>query len=153
MKRILVILIFTPVFLSAQISVKKPELVFDQLLGTWQFGSNMEFEEWNKVGHTYYAKVYSITNGDTTISENCRIYKQRGKYYYEQVVVLNKISNASVYKLIALDLKFMEFENRALTFPQKIGYEWVPNGELAVIQEGLVGGKLEFVDFSYKKVK
>jgi len=146
-------LIFTPVILSAQVNVKKPELVFDQLLGTWQFGTNPEFETWTKSKNTYYGKIFSVTNGDTTISEECRIYKLKGKYYFEQKVVISTISNVSTYQLMALDQKLMEFENKNLSFPQKIGYEWIPNDLLVVVQEGLVQGKTEFLKFSYKKVK
>ena len=146
-------MIFTPVILSAQVNVKKPELVFDQLLGTWQFGTNPEFETWTKSKNTYYGKIFSVTNGDTTISEECRIYKLKGKYYFEQKVVISTISNVSTYQLMALDQKLMEFENKNLSFPQKIGYEWIPNDLLVVVQEGLVQGKTEFLKFSYKKVK
>jgi len=153
MKRFLLLLILSPVILCAQISVKKPEAVFDQLLGTWQFGANPEFESWTKSKHVYYGKIYSVANGDTTTSEECRIYKSKGKYYFEQKVVISNISNASTYQLIALDQKFMEFENKNLTFPQKIGYEWIPNNLLVVVQEGLVQGKIEFLEFSYNQIK
>lgn len=148
----LLIFIFS-ITLSAQITVKNPELVFDQLIGTWQFGSNMEYESWIKKGHIYYANIFSITNGDTTISEKCRIFKDHGKYYYEQQVVLKNISNSIQYGLTSLDEKRMVFENKAQEFPQKIGYEWLANNMLAVVQEGTVKGKLEFFDFTYKKVE
>jgi hypothetical protein len=153
MKRILLLLFLSPFLLNAQIVVKKPEVVFDQLIGTWQFGTNMEFESWTKTKHIYQATIYSVVNGDTTVSEKCRILKQKGSYYLEQQVVLNKISSVAKYKLTALDQKLMVFENRTLVFPQKIGYEWLPNGLLSVVQEGTIQGKLEFIDFSYKKVE
>lgn len=146
-------LLLSPAILSAQISIKKPETVFDQLLGTWQFGTNPEFETWTKSKNEYHGKVYSVINGDTTTSEECRIYKLKGKYYFEQKVVLGKISSNSTYSLVAMDQKFMEFENKELVFPQKIGYEWLPNDILAVVQEGLVQGKTEFLNFSYNKLK
>lgn len=149
----LVILLFSQSLLFAQINIKKPETVFDLLLGTWQFGSNPEFESWIKKGHTYYANVFSITNGDTTTSEICRVFKERGKYYFEQKIVINGLAVVSKYKLTALDERLMVFENRELVFPQKIGYEWLPDGLLSVVQEGLIQGKLEFFDFSYKKVQ
>lgn len=153
MKRILLLLLLSPVYISAQITIKKPELVFDQLLGTWQFGTNSEFETWSKSKNGYYGKIYSITNSDTTTSEECRIYKSKGKYYFEQKVVISNISNMSTYQLIALDQNLMEFENQELTFPQKIGYEWLSKNLLVVVQEGLVQGKIEFLKFSYNKVK
>jgi hypothetical protein len=153
MKRILFLVLFSPIILSAQISEKKPEVVFDQLLGTWQFGSNSEYESWTKDKHVYYGTVFSVTNGDTTISEKCRIYKSKGKYYFEQKVVLSSILSTSVYTLEKLDQKVMEFQNMTLTFPQKIGYEWLPENKLAVVQEGLVAGRTESLKFSYSKIK
>jgi hypothetical protein len=153
MKRILFLLALTPLLISAQITIKKPEVVFDQLIGTWQFGNNPEFETWTKSKSTYYGKIFSVTNGDTTTSEQCRIYKLKGKYYFEQNVVISTISSVSTYQLIALDQKLMEFENKNLSFPQKIGYEWIANELLVVVQEGLVQGKTEFLKFSYKKVR
>lgn len=153
MKKILIILLFSLSFLSAQINIKKPEIVFDLLIGTWQFGSNLEFESWTKKNHIYYANVYSITNGDTTISEKYRIFKEKGKYYFEQKIVISNLSVSSKYKLTALDEKLMVFENRALEFPQKIGYEWLADGLLSVVQEGMIQGKLEFFDFSYKRIE
>jgi hypothetical protein len=153
MKKICFLLVFAPLLLSAQISVKKPEHVFDQLLGTWQFGTNQEFESWTKVKHTYYATVYSVSGKDTTVSEKCTIFKRKGIYYFQQDIVLTDLLNTATYTLIALDEHLMEFENRNHVFPQKIGYEWMPDQKLAVVQEGLVNGKLEFIDFSYTKVK
>jgi hypothetical protein len=153
MKKLCLLLAFVPVLLSAQISVKKPEQVFDQLIGVWQFGTNQEFESWTKQKHTYYATVYSVSGKDTTISEKCKIYKHKGIYYFQQDVVLTDLKSTSTYTLVALDEHFMEFENRALVFPQKIGYEWMPDQKLAVVQEGLVQGKLEFIDFSYTKLR
>ena len=153
MKKIVLITFCSSIILSAQIRVKKPELVFDQLIGTWQFDSKMEYESWTKKDHIYYANVYSISNGDTTISEKLRIYKEQGSYFFEQRVVLQGISNNSKYRLTNLEEKLMIFENNELEFPQKIGYEWLQNNLLAIVQEGMVQGKLEFIDFSYKKVE
>lgn len=153
MKKIVILIFSSFIILSAQITVKKPELVFDQLIGTWQFGSNMEYESWTKNNHIYYANVFSITNGDTTISEKLRIYKDHGKYYFERRVVLQNISTSSRYMLTGLEEKIMVFENKEQEFPQKIGYEWLANNLLAIVQEGIVQGKLEFIDFSYKKIE
>ena len=153
MKKILISSLFSLGILSAQINIKKPETVFDLLIWTWQFGSNSEFESWTKKNHIYYSNIYSVTNGDTSISEKCRIYKEHGKYYFEQKIVISDLSVVSKYKLTALDQKLMVFENRVLEFPQKIGYEWLTDGLLSVVQEGMIQGKLEFFDFSYKKVQ
>lgn len=153
MRTLSLLLMFFPAMLMAQSNFKKPEIVFDQLIGTWQFGSNLEFETWNKVDKVYYALVYSLENGDTTVSEKLRIFKEKGKYYLEQTLVLNKISNTSKYKLRDLEQKLMVFENKELSFPQKIGYEWLSGSILVVVQEGMVQGKLEFFEFSYNKVR
>ena len=145
--------LFSPAILVSQVKVKKPEVVFDQLIGTWQFGNKLEFETWNKVDHVYYALVYSLEKGDTTVSEKFRIYKEKGKYYLEQRVVLNNISSLSKYKLVDLEHNLMVFENKELIFPQKIGYEWLSTSLLAVVQEGKIKDKIEFFEFSYTKVK
>ncbi len=153
MKKLILLFFTSTLLLSAQITVKKPETVFDKLLGTWQFGANAEYESWTKVNHVYYANVFSVTNGDTTLSEKCKIYKKGGKYYFEQEVVLKNISTIFKFKLIDLDQELMVFENKKQEFPQKVAYEIVLADELAVVQEGIIEGKTQFVNIAYKKVK
>ena len=151
MKRMWCALVFLPICMYGQVNVKTPSEVFDLLVNNWQYNTNPEFERWTKTGKEYRSTIYSVMNGDTTISEACRIFKEKNTWYFEQKIMLSTGFEPVRYELTAMESRMMRFENKTVVFPQAITYEFLENNYLRVSQSGLVRDKTETLQFLYRK--
>lgn len=139
---------FMSLHLSAQVSLKHPEKVFDFLVGTWQYGTNPEFETWAKVGNRYTAEIYSLANVDTIRSQQLTIMKENKNYILEQRVILQPNLPRIQYQLTEASSEKFVFENKKESFPQTIIYEFSGNS-LKISQGGKINGKPQSISFIY----
>ena len=156
MRLFLVIFIFTGSLLAQDDSIIK---LFP---GKWKmtveeadkyFGKADIFEEWEVVNENELVGTsYNINLGtdEKYVSEILFLKKFENIWVY---VAIPKNQTITLFALKEFTLNKFIFENKEHDFPQRIIYEFSPDGKLLAVVEGEVEGKIRREEFSFILVK
>lgn len=120
--------------------------------GKWKMEiDNAEvFEEWMAVDSTeLVGKGYSVEDGEVIESERIYLKKFADTWAYvaipkNQAITLFALSDFTQNKFI--------FENGEHDFPQRIIYEFTPDGKLNASIEGIIDGELMKREFTFFRI-
>ncbi len=132
----------------------KPQIVLDEMVGTWENQDGIHFERWRKVDSTHYlSDVYRIEKKDTILLELAKIYFSEKKWNFENWVKNQNSNQTVVFKADIWDDKEIAFKNPAHDFPSEIHYKMVSD---TVLNAFIVGknelGKSDTIQFNYRRL-
>jgi hypothetical protein len=162
MKKQIFITIFSVFIFSVQDSFAQNDNCLDKfswLKGTWkmQDKESAVVEEWSLEPLTAMkGKSYEVRLGDTTITENATITCIGGEHVFTFHPILKDLGDARQpvnFVLISEENNTFVFENKEHDFPQRVVYQNVSPNECHAWIEGEEKGKMNKVDFFYKRVK
>ncbi len=132
---------------------------FSWLTGTWkmQDKETVTVEEWSSAGPAALkCKSYEVKGRDTTMIENASMSCIGGKQVFTFHPILTSLGDNRQpvsFVLISVENNTFVFENKSNDFPQRVVYQNVNANECHARIEGVQNGKMERVDFNYKRVK
>jgi hypothetical protein len=122
-------------------------------LGKWKLNTeNAElYEEWKFINNTELSgKSYGIENGKQIIVEELCIKKIGNQWAY---ISVPKEQTITLFALTGFSGDMFIFENKEHDFPQRIIYEFYPDGKLIAAIEGNSDGKNFRKEYSFKLVE
>lgn len=137
-------------------SNQEPKLPLNLYQGLWKMETDEGsiFEEWEKVSDSLLTGMsYAVKDGDTILIETASIKYADGKLCYAPVVQNENDGQEVLFPLkeyVQAEKKFV-FENPLHDFPQRIIYHFADDKNLNARIEGEQDGKMESMDFTYKK--
>ena len=129
---------------------------FSWLTGKWSMKENSStiVEQWSFFNGSLKCMSYEVKGIDTTLIENASISCIGGKsvftYYPEKDAKSGRRDPVHFVLVSEKDNTYI-FENKEHDFPQRVVYQRVNEKECHAWIEGMQNGKLEKIDFIYKK--
>ena len=150
--------LFLIFFSSASFGQSEPCVQkFSWLSGKWSMkekGSTI-VEQWSFFNGSLKCMSYEVKGIDTTLIENASISCIGGKsvftYYPEQANKDGKKEPVHFVLVSEKDNTFV-FENKQNDFPQRVVYQRLSDDQCHAWIEGTQNGKMEKIDFNYKRV-
>jgi hypothetical protein len=129
---------------------------FSWLTGKWimkEKGSTI-IEQWSFFNGSLKCMSYEVKGIDTTLIENASISCIGGKkvftYYPEKTDNEGKKEPVHFVLISEANNTFV-FENKQHDFPQRVVYQRLNDNECHAWIEGMQNGKMEKIDFNYKR--
>ena len=98
-------------------------LVFDKLVGVWRSEDGKSFEQWTKnADGSFHSRVFSINGTDSTFNEEANIYKENGKWIFENSVKGQNDDKAVKFTSSIITDNSVQFSNPNHDFPTDINY-------------------------------
>jgi hypothetical protein len=147
MKLIVIIILLSIKILSQDDSIIK---LFP---GKWKLDTERAelYEEWNFINKTELTgKSYGIENGEQIIVEELCIKKIGNHWAY---ISVPKEQTITLFALTGFSGDMFIFENKEHDFPQRIIYEFYPDGKLIAAIEGNYDGKNLRKEYSFSLVE
>jgi len=144
MKSILLLIIIPFLSLNAQ-----DEFIKKLFPGKWKmdFDKAEVYEQWVLENETELVGTSFYINGEKKIiSETLYLKKFADQWGY---VALPKNQEITLFRLVEYSSNKFIFENKEHDFPQKLIYEFHPDGKLNVSIEGNINGELNRKEFSF----
>ncbi|CAN5543006.1 hypothetical protein BH11BAC1_BH11BAC1_10300 [soil metagenome] len=127
------------------------------LSGTWKMQDKEStiVEEWTNSGtSSLKCKSYEVKGTETIMLENATMSCIGGKQVFTYYPILKEVGDNRQpvnFVLVSQDNNTFVFENKAHDFPQRVVYQKVNENECHAWIEGEENGKMNKVDFYYKK--
>ena len=140
----LILFILVAVSLSAQ-----DEDIIKLFSGKWKLDAeNVQlYEEWKYVNKTELTGMsYSIEDGERVIVEELCLKKIGKQWAY---ISVPKDQFITLFALTAFSQEMFVFENKEHDFPQRITYEFKPDGKLEAAIEGDINGEHRRKTYSF----
>lgn len=121
--------------------------------GKWKMVSekNDYYEEWKIANDNELTGIgYSIQKGDSIVSERLYLKKFADIWAYVAFPVNQPIT---LFALAEFSQNKFTFENGEHDFPQRIIYEFTPDGNIHAVVEGTIDGELMKREFSFIRIK
>ncbi len=122
--------------------------------GTWTMKKKNGYscEQWIKVNkNELNSTAFNIKGKDTTVYERVSLTNKNGIIKY---TVTGADNSAPVtFKLITAKNDYFVFSNPTHDFPQRVVYHFVKHDSIHAWIDGKYNGKVEKVDFYYKRMK
>lgn len=140
---------------SNQGEESQQKLVFEKMIGTWQNSDGKNFERWTRDSNGgYQAAGFSLKGGDTSWNEQASIYKEAGKWIFENTVKGQNEGRAIKFTSSFINENSVQFSNPAHDFPTDINYTVADSNTLGAF---IVGpnrqGGTDTIPFHFKRVK
>lgn len=128
---------------------------FSFLIGNWSYAKQkqtiIEKWEWNKKSGLSGISYAVSNSGDSVLLETISIHKKGNAIYYTPTGHQEGNTSTVSFKLVSDLGDTFIFENRKHDFPQRIVYRKVSDVEILAWIEGMINGKLNKIEFPYKK--
>ena len=127
-----------------------PNLVFNDLIGTWKMEGEEQYEKWTKNSDgTYSSTVFTVNENDTVITEKVKIYQRDGKWDFETIVKEQNNGKPIDFLSEILNDSTVQFENANHDFPKLINYTLKGDRNLSAF----IAGKTDTIHFNYTRVE
>ncbi|MFI5237529.1 MAG: DUF6265 family protein [Ignavibacteriales bacterium] len=139
------------IFISASIFAQDEDVI-KLFPGKWKVDVDYAqlFEEWKYVNkNELTGKSYSVEDGEKVIVEELCIKKIGNQWAY---ISVPKDQIITLFALTAYSQGMFVFENKEHDFPQRITYEFKPDGKLEAAIEGDLNGERRRKTYSFIKV-
>jgi hypothetical protein len=146
MKIILLIIFFTV------INYAQDESILKLFPGKWKMDSEKTeyYEEWELINENEIVGIgFSIEEGDSVLSEQLYLKKFADVWAYVAIPANQKIT---LFALKEYSENNFIFENEEHNYPQRIIYEFISDGKLKAVIEGLLDGELMRREFNFKRI-
>ena len=159
MKNLFAIFILSILLFSAAVSSGQSDPCvskFSWLTGKWSMKekNSIIVEQWSFFNGSLKCMSYEVKGIDTTLIENASISCIGGKsvftYYPEKADKEGKKEPVH-FVLVSEDHNTFVFENQQHDFPQRVVYQKLNETECHAWIEGMENGKMNKIDFNYKK--
>jgi len=140
-------------FLFSESIVAQDDSIIKLFPGKWKFDTDRAelYEEWKFINKTELTgKSYSVVNGEHIILEELCLKKIGNQWAYISVPIDQTIT---LFALTGFSNEMFIFENKEHDFPQRIIYEFYPDGKLVAAIEGNTDGKNLRKEYSFKLVE
>lgn len=130
------------------------QTLFDKFTGTWQNTNGKSFERWTRNSDgTYRAVGFSLKAGDTSWNEQASIYKENGRWVFENTVKNQNEGKAIKFVASSISEDQVQFSNPAHDFPTDINYKLTGANTLDafIVGPNNSGGK-DTIPFHFKKI-
>jgi hypothetical protein len=139
---------------SASQTVRSSAAELGWLAGCWQLrdGQSVTDEQWMKpLGGTMLGISRTVKDGKAAWYESTRIEEDGGSLAF--IARPSSAKEDTAFKLVKKNGLEWTFENPANEFPQRVIYRSIGRNAFFARIEGMLNGKAEATDFSYKRVR
>ncbi|PJJ79188.1 DUF6265 family protein [Mucilaginibacter auburnensis] len=122
--------------------------------GTWKMKKKDGYtcEKWVKVnGNELKSTAFNIKGKDTSVYESVSLTNKNGVIAYTVTGAGN--SQPVAFKLTTVNNNQFIFSNPAHDFPQQVVYQFINPDSIHAWVDGKYNGKVEKIDFYYKRTK
>lgn len=128
---------------------KKPDLVFDKLIGIWKLADEDQYEQWKKnEDGSYSSKMFAVEGKDTNVMEDVKIIKEADKWHFETIVKDQNKGKSVTFTSTILQDTLVQFENPAHDFPRMINYRLDSENNM----QAFIGGTTDTIYFNFSRV-
>ncbi len=132
----------------------KPQIVLDEMVGTWKNQDGIHFERWRKVDSTHYlSDVYIVESKDTILQEVAKVYFSDKKWNFENWVKDQNNNQNVIFSAATWDDRNIAFKNPSHDFPTEIHYEVISDSIMTALILGKNDlGKSDTIHFKYRRL-